>query len=377
MKNLFITLSALLLFYSCSESKRTEAYPILKVSLEKQEVSIKELFDRIELIPLETNDSSLLTWPDKVLCWNGRYEIFDSKNPALFVFDENGKFIKKIGKKGDGPEEYTEIYDAIQDKETGEICMLSPFGEVFIYHSDGVFIKRVRLPQKSNYQSFEGSGDNYVTWTLPSGEDEDGISFISKDSLQCVKSYWKGNRNIYSLYPRAFHKYGDNLYFFRPFGREVYQIDKDSMSIAYKWDFGKDNYSIADWGISETQSGEDTESTLLMKKLKDSTIPYIISHQAQTNKYYYSALVLGFTPKGCYHLFYNKEDGKSFFFKETKEGISLKPLFWCDEFVLCLASNEELDSYQKVLGDTEVNKIANRKEDDNPVLVKCYFKSLY
>lgn len=365
-----------MLLCACHDSKRTEGYPILKVSLEKEKVSIKELFDRFEVIPLETNDSSLLIWSDKILYWNDRYEIFDSKCPALFVFDEAGRFLRKIGRKGDGPEEYTEIYDVIQNKETGEICMLSPYGEIFVYDFNGTFIRRVKLPQKTNYQSFENLGDCFVTWTLPAEENEDGISLILKDSAQCVKSYWRGNRNLYFLYPRAFYKYGEEVLFFRPFSREVYQIGKDSMSVAYKWDFGKDNYSMSDWDISETQSGGEKESASLMQKLKDSTIPYIITHQAQTDRLYYSQLVLGFTPKGEYHIFYNKANGQSLFFNETLEGIRLNPFFWGDKFVLCLASNEDLDSYIKVLEKTEINKITNRKEDDNPVVVKCYYKDL-
>lgn len=374
MKNIFVILLFLLLFCACHDSKRTEYYPILKVSLEKEKVSIKDLFDKFEVIPLETNDSSLLIWPDKVLYWNGCYEIFDSKCPALFVFDKTGMFLRKVGKKGDGPEEYTEIYDVIQDTETGEICMLSPFGEIFVYNFDGTFIKRVKLPQKTNYQSFENFGDSFVTWTLPAEENEDGISLILKDSIQCVKNYWHGNRNLYFLYPKVFYKYGEKVFFFRPFGREVYQIGKDSMSVAYKWDFGKDNYSVTDWDISETQSGGEKESASLMQKLKDSTIPYIISHQAQTDKFYYSRLVLGFTPKGQYHVFYKKTDGQSLFFNETLEGIRLNPFFWGEEFVLCLASNEDLSNYMKVLEKVEINKITNRREDDNPVLIKCYYK---
>lgn len=372
MKNAVVLL--LLLVCACQDSKKTEVYPLLNVSLEEENVPIRDLFDKFEVIPLETNDASLLIWPDKVLYWKGQYEVFDSKSPSLFVFDENGKFIRKVGRKGEGPEEYTEIYDVIQDQETGEIGMLSPYGEVFVYASDGSFRERVELPQKTNYQSFESLDDCFVTWTLPAGEEEDAISVISRNTRQCLKSYWRGNRNLYFLYPRVFYKYGGDVFFSRPFGREVYQVGKDSLSIAYKWDFGGDNYSIGDWAISESQSGGEQESSLLMKKLKDSTIPYIISHQAQTDKYYYARLVRGFTPKGQYHVFYKKEGGKNFFFKETTEGIHLNPLFWGDNFVLCLVSNEEMGEYLKVLGKTESEKIRDRKEDDNPVLIKCYFK---
>ena len=374
MKNIIVLFLLPFFLCACHKSKKTHGYPTLEASLEIEDVSIMELFDSIEAIPLETNDSSLLIWPDKILYWNGHYGIFDSKNPALFVFDKTGTFVRKIGNRGEGPEEYTEIYDVIQNKEEKEIYMLSPFGEIVVYSTDGKFIRRIQLPQKTNYQSFESFSDYFITWTLPSGEEEYGISVISKNTMQCMKNYWQGNRNLYSLYSRVFHKYGENIFFFRPFGREVYQINKDDMNIAYQWDFGKDNYSVKDWGISETKSGGGQESSLLINQLRESTIPYVICNQAQNNKYYYSTLIFGFTPKGRHHLFYRKADGKTFFFNKTSEGIKLNPLFWSDEFVLCLADNESLADYEEVLGNEEMKKILNRNEEDNPILIKYYYK---
>lgn len=231
----------------------------------------------------------------------------------------------------------------------------------------------MKLPQKLNYWSFEDFGDFFITWTLPGDKGDKGISLIDKESMLCVKEYWEGNRNLYFLYPRAFHKYKDELYFFRPFGREVYRIDKDSMEIAYLWDFGKDNYSVEDFGVSKTDSKGGQESDMILQYLRDSTIPYVVEKQEQTDKYYYAGLVFGFTPQGSARLFYRKSDGKNFFFRKTVEGIQFYPLFFNNDFVLCLASNAELDAYKKVLNETERDKLKDRKEDDNPVLIKCYF----
>lgn len=232
MKKLFIILGLLLSFCSCHEVE--DDCLTLKASLEEQEVSATDVFSAFEVIPLETNDSCLLIWPDKVLYREGNYEVFDIKHPALFVFDKDGRFLRKVGEKSDGPEGYTEVYDALHDGRNGNICMLSPFGEMFVYGADGGFLNRIRLPQKINYHSFEDLGDFFVTWTLPGDKGDNGISFISKETMLCVKEYWEGNRNLYFLYPRAFHKYENKLYFFRPFGREVYHVAENDMSIAYR-----------------------------------------------------------------------------------------------------------------------------------------------
>lgn len=57
----------MLLFCSCADRQQSDSCPVLRVSLEQQEVSMKDLFGRLEVIPLETSDSCLLVFPDKVI----------------------------------------------------------------------------------------------------------------------------------------------------------------------------------------------------------------------------------------------------------------------------------------------------------------------
>lgn len=103
MKKIISIGFCLLLFCSCVDKKTYDDCPVLRVSLEQQEVSMKDLFGRLEVIPLETNDSCLLVSPTQVLCENGRYEVFDFDHSALFLFDKNGQFLKKVGQRGNGP----------------------------------------------------------------------------------------------------------------------------------------------------------------------------------------------------------------------------------------------------------------------------------
>lgn len=374
MKKIISIGFCLLLFCSCLDKKTYDDCPVLCVSLEQQEVSMKDLFGRLEVIPLETNDSCLLVFPDKVLCANGRYEVFDHKRYALFLFDEEGRFVRQVGRRGEGVGEYREVYDVAHDSRNGNICLLSPFWEMFVYDAEGRFLERLQLPGKSNYQALMDYGDYFVTWTLPITDEECGISMISKDSLQCVREYWHGNPSTMFLFPRAFYQFGDGLYFFRPFQREVYRMDLNGMQVAYRWDFGNDNYSIEDFGVSLKERGDREESDNIIKLLQKSTIPYCIQENRQNNKYYYAQFSFEFAPRVGDHLFYRKSDGKSFFFRQTTEGVILNPMYFCDDFLLSLASYEDMEAYKHVLDEQEFAKLKGRTEEDNPFLVKCYFK---
>ncbi|OUP07411.1 hypothetical protein B5F34_11615 [Mediterranea sp. An20] len=112
MKNqtLFQCVAALFcgfLFYSCQPSTDTSDCPVLKVDLRESTPSIKELFSRIEVVPLEDhNDSCLVMRLTKVLPYKDKIYVVDRKIPACYEFDRNGNFIRQIGHAGNGPGEY-------------------------------------------------------------------------------------------------------------------------------------------------------------------------------------------------------------------------------------------------------------------------------
>lgn len=74
------------------------------------------------------------------------------------------------------------------------------------------------------------------------------------------------------------------------------------------------------------------------------------------------------------NLFYRKDDGKSFFFEKTAEGVLLHPLAFNEDFLTCIVFNEDFPNYEKVLPPEEYQKLEERLEDDNPCLIKFYFK---
>ena len=117
MKNILLTLLLFILFSCKSTGDKTDC-EVLHVDLVERPVPTEELFSKISVIPLETNDSSFLVRPVKVIIKDNGYYIVDEGVPAVFSFDEEGHLLHKIGKKGQGPGEYREIYDAvIKEKE--------------------------------------------------------------------------------------------------------------------------------------------------------------------------------------------------------------------------------------------------------------------
>lgn len=171
---------------------------------------------------------------------------------------------------------------------------------------------------------------------------------------------------------KPFYNYEHKVYFSNPYQNEVYEVRTDSLRVAYRWDFGKDNLDLKEYGFTLLEDKKVEEYKLMLQYLRDSTVPYFLCDQYQNDKFYYIMLVFGL--KHSKNLFYRKEDSKSFFFEKTTEDIHFEPLAFNEDFLTCIVFNEDFPNYEKVLPPEEYKKLEERLEDDNPCLIKFYFK---
>ena len=374
MRNTLILLISFLLF-SCTQNK-VEDEKVLQVTLEETPVSVKDLFSSVEVIPLETNDSCLLARITRIREVNGNFYLLSEDYPvfqhiALMMFDGEGHFVRSIGKVGQGPEEYPWlIYDAAIDADKQLAYMMSPAGSIYIYHLDGSFVRKMAMPQKMNYQRLDVlDGNTLLGWSALE-EDESSVTLAKADSGTLVNEFWKDEFELNWDCHEPFYQYDNETYFASAHRRKVYRVTKDSLALAYQWDFGKDNIDIEKQCASLSDDRQAASEEWRRKK-DDGSIPYFISMHGQTSKYYYACLFHDI--KNMYNLFYEKKTGKALYFKETTEGIDLSPQLITNEYMLMLVNTESLEKLAPVLGEKEYAKIADRVEDENPCLVKFLF----
>ena len=101
-----LVVACLLVLTSCS-SKQDGSENDFKISvnLEPQEVAVEDLFDRIEVVPLETTDSSLLVFIDRARIDKDEIFLNDRRTMKVYRFDDKGRFKNTIGRIGQGPGE--------------------------------------------------------------------------------------------------------------------------------------------------------------------------------------------------------------------------------------------------------------------------------
>ncbi len=348
---------------------------VLRVELKESILAFEDLFVRADLIPLETQDSCFIIDIEKVIPYGDGLLIFDPIRPALLAFDKGGRFVKQISRKGDGPGEYQAISDVFINREMGNVCFLSPYGNISTYDMDGQYIGQDLLPTKPNYYAGVLLNDeNIALWSCVDVE-ESGVTVVKKDSMALVYEAWHNDRMLDMGLMKPFYQYDEESFFSSAYQPVVYKIASDSLERAYRWDFGKHNIDAKLLlSYSEIENGFERNNKILTD-LDDGVLPFSMERGAQNNIYYYVALRkgVGFN-RPWINVFYNKEDGKSFVFEKTSEGIYIRPVVFTDEYVISvLHLEDDVTAYKDVLQKQDYEKILSRKADDNLYLLKFYF----
>ena len=137
----------------------------------KKTTNISEVAKSIEYIPLQTEDSILIGKIEKLIVWNGNFYIWDQLTEAIFCFDSEGKFLHKIHKQGQAPDEYPRISDFTVDMTNGNLYIYSDMAKaIYAYTTNGEFIKRSPSPFILTSFAVGGNYTYYYPGRLPNTE---------------------------------------------------------------------------------------------------------------------------------------------------------------------------------------------------------------
>jgi hypothetical protein len=146
---LFITAG----FVGCKQSDTNHLITVdVTKSYPKKELILQDFMD-VEYIPLETNDEFITQ--GGVMAIGNKYIIAKNwtQEGDIFVFDrKTGKALRKINKKGKGPEEYSHLTDIVLDEQNNELfvnCLTSK--KILVYDLFGNFKRSFNHAEDTRY----------------------------------------------------------------------------------------------------------------------------------------------------------------------------------------------------------------------------------
>jgi hypothetical protein len=125
---------------------------------------LSDIANEIQYIPLETNEYNLIGNVNKIK-FNDDYIFVQDKNPpSLHVFDHYGKYLRKIGKHGRGPNEFSYLNDFTFSNVKPRVWLLTsiPY-KIMEYNFNGAFVKQIEYSMSDNYNCIESLfNDKYL-----------------------------------------------------------------------------------------------------------------------------------------------------------------------------------------------------------------------
>ena len=145
---------------SCQPQPQSGALLTIPVDLsENKPTKLSEITEDIKKISLEFTDESIIGRIEKVIYQNDHLIVLDgSSDNKVLIFDSKGKFIRKIGRKGQGPGEYTRILDIAFDSKDKNIYIAASGGGILCFNINGVFVNEYKI----NYAEYINFRNGYL-----------------------------------------------------------------------------------------------------------------------------------------------------------------------------------------------------------------------
>lgn len=140
----YVKLFLLTVVVLCSFSNEKIPKIDLPAHTPKQTAQMSKLFRKVRYVPLETTDDCLLSYihvqkiQDYILAWD-----YDS---CCLFSAKDGKFIRRIGHKGDDPEAVFSFYENFYNPYDGLLYFQGVEGIRIKYGLDGKYVGKMKVP---------------------------------------------------------------------------------------------------------------------------------------------------------------------------------------------------------------------------------------
>lgn len=250
---LLIGLVACVLLTACSPNQQeTNTFPYTVIPFEKgveniQEVKLSDIAEKISFVPLETTDASLVARPKVMSMVYLDGKIIIPCTEGILAFNENGKYMNRISRKGQGPGEYVYVRCLSANEESG-LLYLQDHIKMIAFKSDGTFIKEYGIPTGPTFEtmvvedsltltSYMNSTGRAPFRLLMTNQQKDTLKiFPQYDRFEMPDGWNWLYRNSKEDY---LYSYKQEAVYRDYYSDTIYTVTRDSLLPRYRLDMGK------------------------------------------------------------------------------------------------------------------------------------------
>lgn len=212
----------------------------IPIEISDKHIDMSNIIDNVRLTRLETSENCLIGQIDKLVFDGKHYYILDKNiGKTLLIFDNNGKFVKKVGGIGKGPGEYLAPTDFVVNDS--EIILIDGIGHKIMYYSilgeyknsvNLKFITKEIYLTKDNNVFILRMGDNRHIKEIDGYE----LVMINREGKILSKAINEGKNIPYSVAING-HFINQKTIYHRPLSNVIHEISDKTISAKYLLDF--------------------------------------------------------------------------------------------------------------------------------------------
>ena len=226
-------------FFACKKKVGTNDNKFETIVInfnESQSVDIHENDNKIKSLTLEVTDHSLLTHIEDIQIRKNEIFVYDAHR--VIVFDMDGKYIKKIGHRGQGPGEYTNINSFFFEGDN--ICLYDGnLQKLFVYDENDNFLE-TRQTKEMISSLYPIGQDKFIGKKKFQG-DQVKVSTLAILDKKLELQQNIGNRFLTSgigVFDYCY-SFNNNILYWEFFNDTIYSIQGDGLFPLYYVDFQK------------------------------------------------------------------------------------------------------------------------------------------
>lgn len=357
----------------------------------KKEIPLSTVASSVKYIPLETTPDNLLNGRAIHLdvVFAGKY-LFVCDGFHIYQFTPEGKYIRKIGQRGQGPGDfYKHILDVVYDEAKEHIIATDYIaGRAIVFSFKGDYLYNFKIHGNGKIKTFlkpdllYGFTDSYLY-----SKDRTGIDlFLMNDQGKMLKkfrfNYIEGKRYPRIIADGLFYTYQDRVYYKNPFENRIFRIEEKKKIPAYDLDLGEYTKYEKDDPQKIVMDKEKGIGTVLATEAGKKRFFFMNLFETDAHLYvrYYQGemLYLGVYDKQAKEVYspYSPKMKEAGFVDDLEGGLPFMPIQGKGKVLINMISADKLlEKVQSAEAKGSLREVIdNLVEDDNPILQVVHLK---
>jgi len=213
--------------------------------------SFSEYVEGFRFIELKGMDiADFINKVNKVEYYKEEYFVLDKGKSNVLVFNLDGEFVRKIGKRGNGPGEYKNVSDFIINKAQNTIILLSSNNlGYFVYSTNGDFMKKKRFSDFYPKRIGLINDETYVFYTGYASDYNKDLIYTNLDGKIVAKKfdYPEDIDKMAFDFSGGVKSVGNKTFYTQVASSKIYELDKGlNAHLKYQVKFKNKTWSEAE-----------------------------------------------------------------------------------------------------------------------------------